>query len=161
MAPRYTGTFSPETVDAYVHECHELLGSRAAVSRHLPVLVERFAGQRLDALARTSGLAAKAVPEVLFVCTENAGRSQLAEALLRHAAAVPVRIHSAGTLPSADIDGVTRRLLAESGLPASAAFPKPLTTEIVSAADIVITSDAAMPAPWSPGGATSTGRCRI
>jgi arsenate reductase len=139
MSRRYAGTFGTETVASYLEECHILLASRAAVTAYLPVLAERFAIQRLDAIARTTGPAPKTAPEVLFVCTENAGRSQLAAALLRRAATRPVRIHSAGTLPTAWIDPVALRLMAETGLSPGREFPKPLAHEVVRAADIVVT----------------------
>ncbi|MFF2848857.1 three-helix bundle dimerization domain-containing protein [Streptomyces sp. NPDC058001] len=71
LATRHRRAFSRETVARYVEECAELLGHGARTTRHLPVLVERFADQRLGALARTSGLCPKAVPEVLFVHREH------------------------------------------------------------------------------------------
>ncbi len=109
------------------------------MGKHLPVLVERFADQRLGALARGMGLSPKPVPEVLFVCTENADRSQLAAALLRHEVHGAVRVVSAGSDPGAEISPVVRQLLAEDGLHTEDEFPKPLTSEVVTAADVVIT----------------------
>ncbi|MFC9317842.1 hypothetical protein ACFTWR_26200 [Streptomyces nigra] len=83
------------------------------------MIAARFATERLDALARTQGLLSKSLPEVLFVCTENSGRSQLASALLRQVAAGAVRVHrvhSADTLPRDRIDPVALRLLDELGV---------------------------------------------
>ncbi|MFE2813789.1 hypothetical protein ACFXGG_25625 [Streptomyces nigra] len=81
------------------------------------MIAARFATERLDALARTTqGLLSKSQPEVLFVCTENSGRSQLASALLRQVAAGAVRVHSADTLPRDRIDPVALRLLDELGV---------------------------------------------
>ncbi|MEV8312147.1 arsenate reductase ArsC [Streptomyces flavidovirens] len=139
LSARHSRAFSRETVARYVEECADLLSIRARVGQHLPVLVERFADQRLGALARGMGLSSKPVPEVLFVCTENAGRSQLAAALLRHEAGGAVRVLSAGSEPGADIAPVVRQLLAEDGLDIDGEFPKPLTPEVVTAADVVVT----------------------
>lgn len=80
------------------------------------MIAARFATERLDALARTQGLLSKSLPEVLFVCTENSGRSQLASALRRQVAAGAVRVHSADTLPRDRIDPVALRLLDELGV---------------------------------------------
>lgn len=151
MARRYAGIFGVETVESYLEECHTLLAARATVTDYLPLLAERFAAERLDAIVRSRGPAAGAVPEVLFVCTENAGRSQLAAALLRGAATRSVRIHSAGTLPAEWIDPVALRLMGESGLCPGAEFPKPLTHEVVAAADVVVSLGCGDACPVLPG----------
>jgi arsenate reductase len=87
------------------------------------VIAARFATERLDALARTQGLLSKSQPEVLFVCTENSGRSQLASALLRQVAAGALRVHSADTLPRDRIDPVALRLLDELGMSRTRSSP--------------------------------------
>ncbi|MFG3497354.1 low molecular weight phosphatase family protein [Streptomyces sp. NPDC047928] len=139
LAARHGRAFSDATIARYVEECADLLGKSARVGNHLPVLVERFADQRLAALAKASGVARAVVPEVLFVCTENAGRSQLAAALLRHRAGAAVVVRTAGPEPGAEIAPVVRRLLAERVLDVGDEFPKPLTAEVVAAADVVVT----------------------
>lgn len=132
-------------------ECACLLGVRARVAKHLPVLVERFADQRLGALARGLDLSVKAVPEVLFVCVKNTGRSQLAAALMRRKAADSVHVLSAGSMPGAEIAPVVRRLLAEGDLPADDEFPKPLTIDVITAADVVVTLGCGDACPVLPG----------
>ena len=139
LAPRLDGRLCPETVERYVRECHELLYRTSAVKRFLPVLTERFARERLTALAQAQGSFIRTVPEVLFVCTRNAGRSQIAAALTRHHAAGRVHVRSAGTAPARMIDPVVVRALTEVGLDAASEFPKPLTDEVVAAADVVVT----------------------
>ena len=79
------------------------------------------------------------VPEVLFVCVHNAGRSQMAAALLDHYAGGRVRVRSAGSVPAAEINPAVVEVMAEVGLDLSKEFPKPLTDEGVKAADVVIT----------------------
>jgi arsenate reductase len=79
------------------------------------------------------------VPEVLFVCTHNAGRSQMAAALLDHEAAGRVRVTSAGSQPAEQLNPAVVAAMAEIGLDISREFPKPLTADKVQAADVVIT----------------------
>jgi protein-tyrosine-phosphatase len=151
LAARHSRSFSRETVENYVEECSWLLSAKASVAHHLPVLVERFADQRLGALARGMGLSPKPVPEVLFVCTENAGRSQLAAALMRHRAGNGIRVLTAGSAPGTEIAPVVLQLLAEQGLDADDEFPKPLTAEIVTAADVIVTLGCGDACPVRPG----------
>ncbi|MCX4758732.1 three-helix bundle dimerization domain-containing protein [Kitasatospora purpeofusca] len=140
LAAHYDGTFSTETVRHLLHDSYRRLAEGAAVRTHLVVLAERLATERLDALARTTGPTAGAAPRVLFVCTGNAGRSQLAAAILAHLAKGTVQVSSAGTRPAADLDTHIADVLAEAGVPLpEGAFPKPLTEEVVAAADIVVT----------------------
>lgn len=91
------------------------------------------------------------VPEVLFACAHNAGRSQLAAALLDHHAAGRVRVRSAGTSPVSEIHPEVRDVLAEIGLDTARESPKPLTDEDVTAADIVITMGCGDACPVFPG----------
>jgi arsenate reductase (thioredoxin) len=81
----------------------------------------------------------KDVPEVLFVCVHNAGRSQMAAALLDHHAQGRVQVRSAGSTPADEINPAVIAVMDEIGLDLSKEFPKPLTTEVVQAADVVIT----------------------
>ncbi|MEU6754859.1 three-helix bundle dimerization domain-containing protein [Streptomyces sp. NPDC046685] len=151
LAARHSRSFSRPTVERYVDECATLLAGPARLPRHLPVLVERFADQRLAALGRGTGLTPKPVPEVLFVCTENAGRSQLAAALMRHRAGKALRVMTAGSEPASAIAPIVLRLLAEEGLDAGEEFPKPLTDEVVDAADVVVTLGCGDACPVRPG----------
>jgi protein-tyrosine-phosphatase len=79
------------------------------------------------------------IPHVLFVCTHNAGRSQMAAALLDHQAAGRVRVTSAGSQPASQLNPAVVQAMAEIGLDISREFPKPLATGQVQAADVVIT----------------------
>ncbi len=79
------------------------------------------------------------IPEVLFVCTHNAGRSQMAAALLDHEAAGQVRVTSAGSQPADQLNPAVVQAMTEIGLDLSREFPKPLTGDQVRAADVVIT----------------------
>ena len=82
LSVEFLGVFSPETLDRYVSKSWEQLSTTAKVPAFLPVLAERFARERLRALAQAEGVLVSDVPEILFVCVHNAGRSQMAAALL-------------------------------------------------------------------------------
>ncbi|SFJ42744.1 Protein-tyrosine-phosphatase [Amycolatopsis sacchari] len=90
-------------------------------------------------------------PEVLFVCVHNAGRSQMAAALLDHHAAGGVTVRSAGSAPAATVNPAVVEAMRELGLDLSKEFPKPLTTEAVQAADVVITMGCGDACPVFPG----------
>ena len=91
------------------------------------------------------------VPQVLFVCTHNAGRSQMAAALLNREAAGRVRVSSAGSQPASELNPAVVQAMTEISLDISAQFPKPLTTGMVQAADIVITMGCGDACPVFPG----------
>jgi protein-tyrosine-phosphatase len=91
------------------------------------------------------------VPEVLFVCVHNAGRSQMAAALLDHHAAGKVHVRSAGSAPADTINPAVVAVMEEIGLDLSKEFPKPLTNDDVKAADVVITMGCGDTCPIHPG----------
>jgi len=91
------------------------------------------------------------IPEVLFVCVHNAGRSQMAAALLDHYAAGRVKVSSAGSEPASQLNPAVVRAMAEIGLDISREFPKPLTDSKVQAADVVITMGCGDTCPVYPG----------
>ena len=73
------------------------------------------------------------------MCVQDAGRSQMAAALLRQMAGDRVHVRRAGSRPSGQVDPMVVEVLDEIGVPVVAEFPKPLTDEVVQAADFVIT----------------------
>ena len=156
LAERFRGTFSKETVARYVDESHTLLAEKARITRYLPSLTSRFAAERLSALARAElsareGAAAGSVPEVLFVCVQNAGRSQMAAAILRALAGDAVRVRTAGSAPVGAVHPSVIAALDEIGVPLGGEFPKPLTDEVVRAADVVVTMGCGDACPVYPG----------
>jgi arsenate reductase len=90
-------------------------------------------------------------PSVLFVCVHNAGRSQMAAALLNHYAAGRVEVRSAGSAPADSVDPAVREAMAEVGIDISAERPKLLTTDAVEASDVVITMGCGDACPVFPG----------
>jgi protein-tyrosine-phosphatase len=80
-----------------------------------------------------------AIPVVLFVCVHNAGRSQMAAALLDHHARGRIRVNSAGSEPASEVNGAVVAAMEEIGLDVSKEVPKPLTDEVAEAADVLVT----------------------
>ena len=97
----YEGVFSSESVAAAVTAAREALEPVATVRTYLPILVARHAKEQLTSAAQAEGRIAKTVPELLFVCVHNAGRSQMAAALAEHLSARRVHVRSAGSAPPA------------------------------------------------------------
>jgi arsenate reductase (thioredoxin) len=150
LADEFAGIFAPEAVARFVDESLDRLAG-ARVPDYLPVLAHRFARERLRALGQAEGTISKDVPEVLFVCVQNAGRSQMAAALLKRRAGGRVHIRSAGSEPANRINPAVVAALAEVGVDVGEEFPKPLTDEVVRAADAVITMGCGDACPIFPG----------
>lgn len=152
LSMRFAGTFSPGTIERYVLESYDLLADGATITRYLPSLTARFAADRLSALAAIERPDDQdGVPEVLFVCVQNAGRSQLAAAILRHLAGDRVHVRTAGSAPADAVRTSVVAALDEIGVPLGGEFPKPLTDEIVRAADVVVTMGCGDACPIYPG----------
>lgn len=151
LTAEFAGTFSPETVAACLSKSYDRLVATARVDRFLVVLAERFTRERLQAIAQLEGKLVTTVPEVLFVCVHNAGRSQMAAALLDRRAGGRVHVRSAGSEPSDQLNPAVVEAMAELGLDISKEFPKPLTDEVVRAADVVITMGCGDACPLYPG----------
>ena len=150
LADDFAGTFSVETVRRYVDDSRARWAD-ARVTTYLPIMIERFARQRLRALAKVEGKMVSDLPEVLFVCVHNAGRSQMAAALLDHHAQGRVVVRSAGSTPADQVNPAVIAAMDEVGVDLSKEFPKPLTDEVVQAADVVVTMGCGDACPLFPG----------
>jgi protein-tyrosine-phosphatase len=152
LAARYHGVFSEESVNVVVDSAWEQF-SRQATLQHpfVPTLIERFARDQLRACAQADGLIIKAVPEVLFVCVRNAGRSQMAAAFAHRLGDGHVGVRSAGSDPGEVIHPTVIEAMTEIGLDVTEEFPKPLTDVVVRAADVVITMGCGDACPVYPG----------
>jgi len=151
LADEFRGVFSPESVAHLAKDSSARLARRATIDAYLPLLAYRFARQRLQALAQAQGLAPKEQPEVLFVCVQNAGRSQMAALLTTHLSGGAVSVRSAGSAPGDQVLPVVAEAMTELGLDLADAFPKPLTDEVVRAADVVVTMGCGDACPLYPG----------
>jgi len=150
LGEEFEGVFSTETIARYMAESTDLLGD-ANVNVFVPVLAHRFTRERLKALAQAEGIVDKDQPEVLFVCVHNAGRSQMAAGLLKLRSGGRINVRSAGSTPGEEINPNAIVALEELGVDMSEAFPKPLTDEVVRAADVVITMGCGDACPIYPG----------
>jgi arsenate reductase (thioredoxin) len=146
----FAGVFSQETIARYIAESTDLLGG-SKVNVFVPVLVHRFARERLKALGQAEGTITKEQPEVLFVCVHNAGRSQMAAGLVKLRSEGRIHVRSAGSAPGSEINPAVIEAMTEIGVDMSEEFPKPLTDDFVKAADVVITMGCGDACPIYPG----------
>jgi arsenate reductase len=150
LKSEFAGIFGPQTIDRFVSEAlSDLSGAR--LQNYIHVFAHRFARERLKALAQAEGMVPKDVPEVLFVCVHNAGRSQMAAGLLNQRAGGRVHVRSAGSEPADSLNPAVVEAMREVGVDVSQEFPKPMTDEVVRAADAVITMGCGDACPIYPG----------
>jgi protein-tyrosine-phosphatase len=148
---QFDGAFGVETIERFLHSSYDEFAGRAVVLNYLPLLAERFAGQRLRALAKVEGKHDSGVPIVLFLCTHNAGRSQMALGFFTHLAGDGAVAWSGGSDPAGRINPSAVAAMAERGIDISGEYPKPWTDEIVRAADVVVTMGCGDACPVFPG----------
>lgn len=151
LTARFADHLAPETVEQFVDSSYRLLASRASVRTHLPTLTERFATERLTALVDAADLGRNHRKDVLFVCVRNAGRSQIAAALMRSIAGDRVRIRTAGSRPAHSMDPAVQAELGRLGVAKYSEFPRPLTSEVLRASGVVVTMGCGDACPVLPG----------
>jgi arsenate reductase (thioredoxin) len=147
----FAGTFGVQTIERFLLTSYDQFASRAAVVDFLPLLAERFARQRLRALAMVEGHTHDGKPVVLFMCMHNAGRSQMALGFFTHLAGDRAVAWSGGSEPGQVVNPAAIQAMRERGIDIASEYPKPWTDEIVRAADIVITMDCGDACPVFPG----------
>jgi arsenate reductase (thioredoxin) len=150
LSMEFSGIFSPATVVRCVRESADQLGD-VAITTYVPLLAYRFARERLTAVAQEEGAMPKDQPEVLFVCVHNAGRSQMAAGLVKLRSEGRIHVRSAGSAPGEEINPSAVQAMEEIGVDMAEEFPKPLTDEVVRAADVVITMGCGDACPIYPG----------
>jgi arsenate reductase (thioredoxin) len=151
IADDFSGMFGRETIELFLTTSYDQFADRAKFSNFLPLMAERFARQRLTALAKVEGKATTGVPTVLFLCTHNAGRSQMALGWFNHLAGERAVAWSGGSEPGTDLNPSAVEAMAEVGIDIREEFPKPWTDEIVRAADVVVTMGCGDACPVFPG----------
>lgn len=151
IAETYEGVFAKETIERVVYESYAALLRTSQGQRYLTNFAEKFSKDRLRALATSKGSVAKDKPEVLFVCVQNAGRSQMAMALMNELSGGKISVRSAGSMPAREVSEKTLAVMSEIGFDLSQEFPKPLTDDVVRAADVVITMGCGDACPLYPG----------
>jgi arsenate reductase (thioredoxin) len=151
LAAEFDGTYGPETIERFLHSSYDQFATIGAIPNFLPLLAERFARQRLQALARVEGHHRDGKPVVLFLCTHNAGRSQMALGFFTQLAGDNAIAWSGGSEPGNQINAAAVAAMAERGIDIAAEYPKPWTDEVVRAADVVITMGCGDACPVFPG----------
>ncbi|WP_426566089.1 arsenate reductase ArsC [Angustibacter sp. McL0619] len=151
LAENFEGVFGPETIERFLTTSYDEFAGRAKVLNFLPLLAERFANQRLQALARVEGLHQDGKPVVLFLCTHNAGRSQMALGFFEHHAGETAIAWSGGSEPGIEVNASAIAAMAERDIDISWEYPKPWTDEVVRAADVVISMGCGDACPIFPG----------
>ncbi|WP_104137625.1 MULTISPECIES: arsenate reductase ArsC [unclassified Cryobacterium] len=151
LAEQFHGIFAAETVERYVLESYTGLLRTSSVKAHLTTRTARFARERLNALGQAKGAIERPVPEVLFVCEQNAGRSQMAAVFTNALSGGAVHVRSAGSMPLPELNPTMVAVMVELGLSLDESFPKPLTDDVVQAADVVITMGCGDACPIYPG----------
>ena len=151
LATEFEGFFGQETIERFLHSSFDQFAERATVVKFLPLMAERFARQRLQALAKVEGLHDDGKPAVLFLCIHNAGRSQMAMGFFTALAGDRAVAWSGGSEPGTEVNPAAIEGMAERGIDISGEFPKPWTDETVRAADVVITMGCGDACPIFPG----------
>ena len=147
---RFEGQLNTETIERFLHDSLDTLVKRATTSTWVPLLAERFAGDRLRALLRLES-ETTLNPSVLFLCVHNAGRSQMAAGWMRHLAGDDVDVFSGGSEPADRVNQAAVVAMAEKGIDIGDEVPQPWADEIVRAADIVVTMGCGDACPLYPG----------
>ena len=151
LQKEFAGVFSTETIELFLQTSYDQFADRAKFTNFLPLMAERFARQRLTALARVEGKHSDGTPIVLFLCVHNAGRSQMALGWFNRLAGGQAIAWSGGSEPSTEVNPAAIESMREIGINIQAEFPKPWTDEILRAADVVVTMGCGDACPIFPG----------
>ena len=130
---------SPERVRRLFDDSLEQVSRTSTVEGYLGTLAGRLARERLRALAQSEGKLAKSAPEVLFVAVHDSGRGQMAAALTRMYAGDLLNVSTAASGQVQEVDAVVTEALLEVGADTEGSYAKPLTPEVIDAADVVVT----------------------
>ena len=151
LQDKFEGIFGPETIERYINDSLDQLLPNSEVVSFVPIFVERFAKDRLRALAKVEGKMISDKPSVMFLCVHNAGRSQMASGWLKHLSGDRVDVFSGGSEPASTVNPAAIEAMAEVGIDIRTEYPKPWTDEIIRAADVVITMGCGDACPVYPG----------
>ena len=151
LRDQFSGVFGQETIERFLTSSYDQFADTSTIPTYLPLLAERFARQRLQALARVEGKATDGRPIVLFLCVHNAGRSQIAMGFFQHLAGEGAVAWSGGSEPGTQVNPSAIEAMRERGIDISTEFPKPWTEEVVRAADVVVTMGCGDACPVYPG----------
>lgn len=151
LKEQFSAYYGAETIERFLHSSYDQFASGSTIPNFLPLLAERFARQRLTALAKVEGHQDDGRPVVLFLCVHNAGRSQMALGFFEHLAGDQAVGWSGGSEPGIEVNPAAIAAMAERGIDISTEYPKPWTDEVVRAADAVVTMGCGDACPIFPG----------
>lgn len=151
LAEEFAGIYGEQTIERFLRSSYDRFAARSTIPNFLPLIAEKFARQRLQAIAKIDGHRTDGGPVVLFLCTHNAGRSQIALGFFTRYAGRAATAWSGGSEPGHEVNPVAVAAMAERGIDISGEFPKPWTDEIVQAADVVVTMGCGDTCPVFPG----------
>ena len=151
LQTQFPGMFNAETIERFLISSYDEFAPRLTNKTYLGLFAEKFARERLRALARVEGKSDDERPVVLFLCTHNAGRSQMALGFFREMAGDAAIGWSGGSEPGSQVNPAAVAAMEEVGIDISEEYPKPWTDEIVRAADVVITMGCGDACPVFPG----------
>ncbi|MGH3433613.1 MAG: three-helix bundle dimerization domain-containing protein, partial [Thermocrispum sp.] len=116
LRTEFDGVFGQQTIERFLRSGHDQFASNATIPNYLPLLAERFARQRLHALAKVDGKHDSALPTVLFLCTHNAGRSQMALGFFQRLAGDAAVAWSGGSEPGNEVNPAAIAVMREIGI---------------------------------------------
>jgi arsenate reductase (thioredoxin) len=148
---RYPDLLSRESIVGLVMDSYTRMAARATVTKWLVPFAEKLAKERLEALTLLEGGPRTSFPTVLFLCTYNAGRSQMALGWFAHLAGDHAIAWSGGSEPAGELNEVAVQAMAGVGIDISQGFPKPWTDEVLAAAHVVVTMGCGDSCPVMPG----------
>jgi len=151
LKQKFSGVLNAETIERFMNDSLDQLIEKARLPQWLPLLAERYAGERLRALVRLETLADLTTPAVLFLCVHNAGRSQMAAGWMRRLAGDRIDVFSGGSEPAESLNRGAVEAMAEVGIDITNEMPMPWSDEVVRAADVVITMGCGDACPFYPG----------
>lgn len=151
LQQKYKGVFGQETIEAIVLDSYRQMAAKAKITEWLVATAEKLTMERLDALLRVEGRSPQDMPAVLFLCTHNAGRSQMALGWFTHLGQGRAIGWSGGSEPETELNKVAIEAMAEVGIDISGGFPKPWTKEVLAGADVVVTMGCGDACPLIPG----------
>jgi arsenate reductase (thioredoxin) len=150
LRDEFRGVLSVETIELYLASSLLALQS-ARIKNYVPLFSERFARERLRALARVEGRVSRTVPSIVFMCVHNAGRSQMAAAWAKELGGDRLEVSSGGSDPASEVNPAAVEAMREVGIDITNAFPKPWTNEVLRGADTIITMGCGDACPIFPG----------
>lgn len=139
LCSEFAGQFDPQQIENVMNDSVERVLDTATVFDFVPLMAYRFARERLNAIARAHGQDAQGTWDVVFVSLSGGGRGQIAAALTTLLSDSRVSVHSAGTAVHGQIDPGVRAVITELGVDADEQFARPVTDEVLRAADVIVT----------------------